>query len=387
MNTQTHAYPQNPIVAVTHSDPYPYYRDLLAKRPIYYDEELRLWVTASASTVTAALQSDLVRVRPPSEPIPKTLLNSYAAEIFQHLVRMNDGSRHDAMKQSITRVLSTADMIHFAQVSRQWAQILYAPAHLNDFAFHLPAYVIGTLLGVPENQLDQLAVWVKAFVGCLSPLNSTEQIEQGKVAAGNLIALFRGLLADDTINGWLAHLFAAADGVDGNRETIVIANGIGFLSQAFEATAGLIGNTIVCLARHPDLLRQLKADPALLAAVMQEVLRCDAPVQNTRRFVAEDGLIAGQTMKAGDAVLVVLAAANYDPAVNSDPERFDVLRKDRRIFTFGVGVHACPGLHLAASIAEVAVRQWIEHDPNPARVVERLAYQHSHNVRVPIFGG
>ena len=93
--------------------------------------------------------------------------------------------------------------------------------------------------------------------------------------------------------------------------------------------------------------RASRRERGFLTAVIREVVRHDAPVQNTRRFVVEAGAIAGQAMREGDAVLVVLAAANRDPAANADAARFDPLRKERQAFTFSLGPHACPGETLA----------------------------------------
>src|SRR5712692_8300220 len=96
--------PQNPIVAVTSSDPYPYpyYADLVASSPIYRDETAGIWVASSAAAVTDVLTNDLCRVRPPTEPVPRVLLSSSAADIFRHLVRMNDGQRHDPLKRAVS---------------------------------------------------------------------------------------------------------------------------------------------------------------------------------------------------------------------------------------------------------------------------------------------
>jgi hypothetical protein len=102
--------PQNPIVAVTHFDPYPYYADLMASKPIYWDETVGLWVASSAAAVTGVLISNLCRVRPPTEQVPRALLGSSAADIFRHLVRMNDGQKHDPMKESVSATLQTINI-------------------------------------------------------------------------------------------------------------------------------------------------------------------------------------------------------------------------------------------------------------------------------------
>src|SRR5262249_26387584 len=97
--------PHNAIAAVTNSDPYPYYADLVATRPIAWTEPAKLWVAASAAAVTAVLTSDLCRVRPATEPVPSVLLGSPAADIFRYLVRMNDGQRHSPMKGAVFSTL------------------------------------------------------------------------------------------------------------------------------------------------------------------------------------------------------------------------------------------------------------------------------------------
>jgi cytochrome P450 len=159
------------------------------------------------------------------------------------------------------------------------------------------------------------------------------------------------------------------------------------MSQAYEATAGLIGNTLVALGRHAELRAGLGAEPSLLRAVVREVVRHDPPVQNTRRFIAGDGVVAGQALHEGDAVLVVLAAANRDPALNPHPDRFDPQRRDRQAYTFGFGAHVCPGEALATAIAEAGVARLLAVGVEPERLVERVTYRPSANTRIPLFGG
>jgi len=108
-------------------------------------------------------------------------------------------------------------------------------------------------------------------------------------------------------------------------------------------------------------------------------------VQNTRRWVGAAGRVNGQDMVEGELVLVLLAAANRDPAANPRPDIFDARRADRRLFTFGVGAHACPGEMLAVGIAAAGVTALLDAGLDPAILPARLTYRPSGNTRIPLF--
>ena len=336
-------------------------------------------MAAGAAAVTAVLTSDLCRVRPIAEPVPAALVGTPAGEIFRRLVRMNDGDAHGTMKPAVSATLGSLDIAHLAGVSRQRAHALvtamtpqHAPDRITDFAFRLTAEVVATLLGAFPDALPAIVGWTEDFVRGIAPGATPDQVARGASAAAHLLDLSRAMRSGD---GLVAELDGHARGdTDG-----AVANAIGFLSQAYDATAGLIGNTLVALARYPDLRRAVPA-------VVLEVLRHDPPVQNTRRFVARDGDVAGVPMKAGDAMLVVLAAANRDPAVNPDPAQFDVAREDPAIFTFGVGGHACPGAMVATTIAAAGVQELLTSGLALDGLLETVRYRPSPNARIPLFG-
>jgi cytochrome P450 len=380
------ASPGNPVEAVTHRDPYPYYARLVADASLYRDDVLGLWVASSAETVESVLTSNLCRVRPLAEPVPKALAGSPAGEIFRHLVRMNDGERHCPFKQAVSAALDPIDPAIVAVQSRRWAAQLSAD-QVTEFAFALPAYVIATLLGAPDDLVPDVARLVGELVRAFAAASTPEQVVAGGLAADRLLELFRDDLrsggSPDTL---LAQLSTQARRFGRADEVVVLANAVGFLTQAYEATAGLIGNTLLALARIPGLHGRFLASAASADGIMAEVLRYDSPVQNTRRYVSEDGIVAGQAMKKGDAILVVLAAANRDPRANPDPHTFDETRANRRTFTFGAGVHACPGALLATTIAAAGVTSLLGRGLDPSRLDPLPRYRPSGNVRVPLLG-
>lgn len=386
--------PPDPIAAVTHPDPYPYYAELVAQRPVYRDDALGLWVVSSAAAVTAVLVSELGRVRPAGEPVPKALLGSPAGEIFRHLARMTDGAAHAVRKQAVSATLQPLDASSVAAESERWARRLVEaaggrlePAHLAAFAFDLPVHVMGSLLGIPSARLGRTAAWMSDFVRCLAPASALAQIERGKDAAGHLLELGHAVLrdVDDSAAGLFADLARQARRAGLPEPDAIVANGIGFMSQAYEATAGLIGNTLRALATRPALRESVAGDGHLLPHVVREVLRHDPPIHNTRRFLAARGRVAGQEMSEGDAVLVVLAAANRDPRANLRPDDFDAKRENRRLFTFGVGPHACPGEQIAVTIATAGVAALLAAGLDVAPLAAPVTYRPSANARIPLF--
>ena len=109
-----------------------------------------------------------------------------------------------------------------------------------------------------------------------------------------------------------------------------------------ETTVSLIGTTIWALLRHPDALARLREAPWLLPAAVEEAVRWESPVQRTWRIAKTDVELAGQRIPAGALVVLLLGAANRDPARFADPDRFDLRRRDLGHLAFGAGVHVVP---------------------------------------------
>lgn len=393
----------DPISAVTARDPYGFYRDLTARRPLYYDEALGMWVASSAQAVESILNCSRFRVRPLNEAVPKSLIGTRAGEVFGHLVRMQDGERQVLLKRAVCGALMPVDAKGLLLPSETWMQHLLkyllkeeSVDSPPDIAFSLPVYVLGSLLGIPSDLLPRCVGWMDDFVRSIAPGSTPEQITRGSTAAEALTSLFQELLQQaqfpDYKNfrgmpgnvGLLVSFARSTCRHAGHDESAIIANAIGFLSQSYEATAGLIGNTLIVMGNRPELRHRLVVEPALLGAVISELARHDPPVQNTRRFLAEDSVVAGHEMQAGDVVLLILAAANRDPAVNPEPERFNPARPNPVLFTFSAGAHLCPGAAMALALAEGAVRQILASPIDLERLVEEFDYKPSQNGRIPL---
>lgn len=334
-----------PLEAATHADPYDYYARLRCLDALVFDAESGMWIASCARSVEAVLAHPDCRVRPLHEPVPSAIAQGAAGQVFARLMRMNEGSAHSCPRAVIKPALGA---VQVQQIVDLVTQLEGGVESLDEWMFTLPVALIARLLGVPDEQLKRVAELTRDFVACLSPLSNAAQLHGADAGATQLAQVFSDVLEQTTL---LASI-RSGDWVDAQ---VLNANLIGLLSQTCEASAGLIGNTLVTLAQRPDLLEQIQRMPTLAPALVEEVARYDSPVQNTRRFVAKRCLIGNSVLEARDTVLVLLASANRDPVANPDPDRFLLDRPHRQLFSFGSGKHQCPGQTLALTLASQAL--------------------------------
>ena len=139
---------------------------------------------------------------------------------------------------------------------------------------------------------------------------------------------------------------------------------IGLLFGAgHETTTNLIGNGLLALHRAPDQWQRLKDDPSLIPGAVEELLRYDSSVQMTGRVTKTEVEVGGVTLPAGESVIMLLGAANRDPAQYADPETLDVGRQNIRPMSFGGGIHHCLGAQLARLEAELVFTALVERLP------------------------
>lgn len=388
MMTQTT--PSDAIAAVSHPDPYPFYASLVAEKPFYFDETLESWVASSAEAVTATLTSDLCGVRSAGEPVPTRLIGSEAGDIFRNFVRMNDRVEHTRVKHAVAAAIGTIKAPLVMGKTFKYARSLLQSSGLPaNFAYQLSSFVISDLLGVSAGQLRWMSGLIHDFVRCVAQDSTGITIERGKVAAEQLSSYFHSLLDEldvESSSSLLAALRRELIQVDCDDPNVAVANAIGFLFQAYEATAGLIGNCLVALSAENELPDGASGDRGPSPSFVAEVIRFDSPVQNTRRYAHRSGSLLGANIRSGEPILVLLAAANRDPRANARADIFDVNRKNRRTFTFGLGAHVCPGEILASTIAMEGAACVMRSGIDVASLAKSVRYRRSPNVRIPEFG-
>ncbi|MCO1661001.1 cytochrome P450 [Pseudonocardia humida] len=243
---------------------------------------------------------------------------------------------------------------------------------VRDYAALLPATVIAEMLGAPAEMRGQFLEWgAGAALSLDAGLTYRDFVRSEKDItalqewmAGHFARLRRSPGEDTTI---LSALLSARDGDGRLSEDELLSIAMLLLAAGFETTVNLIGNGAALLTSHPDQLAVLTAEPQRWPTAVDEMLRIDSPVQRTGRMATRDTEVAGERVRAGQFVVIMLGGANRDPAVFPEPARFDVTRANAgEHLAFSSGIHYCLGAGLARMEGEVALRALFERFPDLA---------------------
>jgi hypothetical protein len=183
-----------------------------------------------------------------------------------------------------------------------------------------------------------------------SPVKTPAAVAAAEQAWSALDAFFRTEIEarrSKPGNDLISELVLAKTAGDGLSETEIVSMCNLLLLAGNLTTTDLIGNGVKALLDHPGELAKLRERPDLMPNAVEELLRYDSAVVSSGRIAHRDQEIGGVKIAEGETMDVMLAAANRDPAVYPDPDRFDIEREDTHHQAFGGGRHICLGAHLA----------------------------------------
>jgi cytochrome P450 len=228
-----------------------------------------------------------------------------------------------------------------------------AAADAADFirlaALPLPVTVIAGLLGVPSSDWPGFAPVVRDMVEIFEPFADAATLTRAIAAQQQLVSYFADLLARKrrTPADDLLSRLAASHAADALDDEEMIGTAILLFAAGYETTTNLLGNGLYALLTHPSQMAALRRQPQLIPRAVEEFLRFDPPAQLTSRTILQPCAVAGTGLSPGQIVLLLLAAANRDPAKFTDPDRLDITRDQGPSLAFGTGPHFCLGAHLA----------------------------------------
>ena len=259
------------------------------------------------------------------------------------------------------------------------------PADLvTTYAVPLPGLMVCDLLGVPYAERDHFQDLAAAFMS-ITAMTDEEKLAKIGELAGYLAGLAdqrRVHQEDDLIS---ALVVAQEEGDRLTGEELVQLTVL-LLGAGYDSTAAHIANSIYTLLQHPGQAGLLRAQPDLMPAAVEELLRW-IPAQEISdilpRYAVEDVELSGGTVKAGEPVLLAKHAANRDPRQYADPDRFDVTRNAKGHLTFGHGPHHCIGAQLARMDVQVALTAILDRFPG-LRLAEEVKWRTGMAMRGPL---
>jgi cytochrome P450 len=385
----------NPLDPAFIADPYPFYHRLRETAPVY-KTPMGFWLLTRYEDVAFGLRDKRFGkdfVGNIQRRYGRDMMNEPAVRSLGNTMLVLDPPDHNRLRGLVNKAFTARRVSDMrsrieALVGEQLDRVADKGAMdvIRDLAHRLPVIVICDMLGIPEEHRAPFLAASNVNGRILEPVPMTrEEIDQANFAtmAGNayfdqLCELRRHEPKDDLTT----ELVKAEESGDRLSAEELRAN-IGLLFGAgHETTTNLIGNGLLALHRQPDQWERLKADPSLIPNAIEELLRFDSSVQLTGRVTNSEVEVGGVTLPAGESVVMLLGAANRDPAQYKDPDTLDVGRQNVRPMSFGGGIHHCLGAQLARLEGELVFSALIDRLPNlelPEK--DRPAWKHSFTLR------
>jgi cytochrome P450 family 142 subfamily A polypeptide 1 len=329
--------------------------------PVHRDAKNGLWGLTRYDDVVAAERDPLTYsnaggARPDTGPLP-WMIDLDAPEHLKRRKIVSAGFTPKRVRASEDTLRRICDDLIDAVCERGECDLVH------DLAAPLPLIVIADMLGVAPEDRGELLAWSDALLGSIG--GGEERLMAAAQAffdysnyATRVIAERRERPTDDLVS-----VLVHAE-IDGERldEPALIMESLLILVGGDETTRHVISGGIEALVRHPGQLQQLRDDRALLPVAVEEMLRWVSPINSMNRTLTRDVVLHGQRMSAGDKVLMLYKAANFDDTHFVEPDAFDITRAGNDHIAFGTGPHFC----LGASLARVEIAVMVD------RVLDRL---------------
>ncbi len=399
-------------------DPYAKYRELRDRAPVHHSPEANVWclsryedvheVLKDAETYSSkAMGTLLVNGGNEKRPALSFRLLSFIARMMWK-TRMHpagfvnarnliaeDGESHLTLRNVVNRGFTPRRIADFEPRVHELARECLSGFRddkefdvVRDLAVPLPVTIIAELLGIePERQADFKRWSDNIIEGVTSQAGREDPLAKTKI--DNFIEIVEYLRkiararrrepAEDLIST----IVSRKDGQSGLNDYDVVQFVILLLVAGNETTTNLIGNATNALFDNPEQLEILKADPSKIAAMLEETLRYDPPIQLLFRTTTRDVELHGQTITKGSVVAPIIGSANRDERRFLDPDRFDIDRRSQPHLGFGFGAHFCLGSSLARLEARGAFEALLPEFASARRVEQEREWIDSFIVRGP----
>jgi cytochrome P450 PksS len=361
-------------------DPYPVYHRMRRRDPVYRSDALGGWVLTRYDDVLAsfrnpALSADRAEVfaRVQLGDSDPALAADYI-RITSGMMFVKDGQDHHRLRVLGSRAFTLSGLQRWLpRVERVVDELIDAVMPtgrmdlIGDLAGPLPAIVIAEMFGIAPEDREMFHRWSMAFARFFggSVGDPAEIARAANEAAVHLERYFLDLLEErrrrpgDDLMSLL--LQGQADGQLTPEE--VSSQCILLLIGGHITTVDQLGNTVLALLQHPEQMGHLRDNPGLVRSAIEEGLRYDGTAQLTQRVAREDLVVRGRTIRRGEMLQLALGAANRDPEVFVEPDRFAISRAHNPHLAFGSGSHQCLGMNLGRRELEISLGRLVQRMP------------------------
>ena len=368
------------------ADPFPGYALLREHHPCYWSESAGLWILSRYDDVLAAAQD--WRSFSSSEGNMIDELPGRAGGTLG----TTDPPRHDRLRALAQAAFSRRTIAHLMPVTLEIADRCVDQIcdrgefdFVEDYSSQITVGLLFRTMGLPAR--DHADIRRKVILAV-----STDKTVKGRTAEH--IAAFRELA--DFITAEVAHRRTApADDlithlaeaeIDGDRlsEREVVLTSATFVMAGVESLSSFMSMLALNLHDHPDARRRVAAEPQLCTAAIEESLRFNTSAQRFKRVATCDVELHGETIRAGDPVVLALGSANRDGRKFPDPDVYDIDRRPKGHLGFGAGKHFCLGAQMARDVTDIAMRRFLERVPDFSLTTSQIEWNSSSNFRSPV---
>ena len=359
----------DPYAVEINADPYPVYRRLREKAPLYYNEPHDFYAVSRFEDVERGLRDREIYISGRGaiiELIKANIAFPPGVLIFE------DPPIHTVHRTLLSRVFTPRKVAALEPKIREFCARSLDPIvgtgrfdFIADLGAQMPMRTIGMLLGIPEQDQETVRDSVDASLRTKAgkPMQFSERSVSGEMFT-DYVDWRAGHPSDDLMTELLRAEFEDETGTVRRLTRQEILTYVNVVAGAGNETTGrLIGWSGKVLADHPDQRRELVEDRSLIPNAIEELLRYESPAPHVARYVTRDVEVHGRTVPAGSAMMFLIGSANRDDRRFPDGDRFDIHRQVDQHLTFGYGGHFCLGAALARLEGRVALEEILKRFP------------------------
>lgn len=372
----------NPLKTENFFNPAQFYGTLRNEQPVYWSEELRAWFVTRYDDVIACYRDSRLSAKRTDAFVQQLqgVAGPETVEAFSSVSRRQmlykDGLDHLRLRRVVS-VFTPQVLDGWRPVIRQAMDELVdavLPLNRADFvteiSLRFPLYVMAGLFGIPAGDRERLLKWTGPIAAFSSPTPGADLMalaKQANTAQAELRDYLNGLVEQRRKSlgqDILSQMIHTHEEGEVSQEDLVASASL-LLTAGHLNTTDQLGNGLHDLLTHPEQLRQLRNDPSLVKSAVEEMMRFNPSVPFMLRIATQDVQLRGQTLRKGDRVFLGMAAANRDPAVFPNPDRFDITRDHlhQKHVSFGFGAHACLGAGVGRRELEIAFEVMLRRLP------------------------